>query len=87
MHCCDKPLVRLGRGDCLWNIGLHPSSRVTEWKWKTAAVRTLFVLTFEWMGGGISGARPRSRDHHGLLPDPGGEGHARLRLRRESWFR
>lgn len=45
------------------------------------------LLTFEWMGGGISGARPRSRDRHGLLPDPGGEGHARLRLRRESWFR
>lgn len=46
MHCCDKPSVRpdRGRGDCLRNIGLPSSSRVTEWKWKTAAVRTFFVL-------------------------------------------
>lgn len=29
---------------------------------------------------------PCSRDHHGLLPDPGGEGHARLLSGRESWF-
>lgn len=62
------------------------TTRVTEQVEDSYCEKALRLTFDEWMEGRISGARPCSRDHHGLLPDPGGEGHARLLSGRESWF-
>lgn len=64
-------------------LGLSP---VTEQVEDSCCEKALHLMFYEWMGGRISGHVPCSRDHHGLLPDPGGEGHARLVSGRESWF-